>query len=119
MLYVEDDPDLVEVVRALLGDEVDLVSAGTLGDANANVRNETFDLVIIDILLPDGSGLDLLHTLRTNGHQSTPVVIFSGQDVDRETAERVEAALVKSRTSNDELLETVRALIGVGDRTEG
>ena len=119
VLYVEDDPDLVEVVRTLLGDEVDLVSAGTLGDANANVRNETFDLVIIDILLPDGSGLDLLHTLRTNGHQSTPVVIFSGQDVDRETAERVEAALVKSRTSNDELLETVRALIGVGNRTKG
>lgn len=78
------------------------------------LREDTKDLVILDIGLPDGSGLDLLPLLKNVGKSPTPVIIFSAEEVDGEIPGQVEAALVKSRTSNEELLSTIRSLIGTG-----
>ena len=77
---------------------------------------ERFDLVVIDVGLPDGSGLDLLRFLKKNGDAKTPVIIFSATEVDPEVAAEVHAALVKSKTSNKVLLETIRACIAPSRR---
>ena len=61
----------------------------------------------MDLALPDGSGLDLL-TLLGNLTPPTPVLIFSAHEVDGEVAGRAASVLVKSQTSNRELLETIR-----------
>jgi DNA-binding response OmpR family regulator len=67
------------------------------------------DLVLLDLALPDGSGLELLSPLATA--HPTPVIIFSAHDVDEETADRVAAVLVKSRTSHLELLDRIRSVL--------
>jgi len=41
----------------------------------------------------------------------TPVAVFSADEVDKSAVQAVDAALVKARTSNQELLETIRGLI--------
>jgi DNA-binding response OmpR family regulator len=111
LLYVEDDSDLIKVVTALLSDIAELSVATTVSEARKMLKNGAFDLVILDVGLPDGSGFDLLPLLKRDETRSTPVILFSGEEVDGKVAKQVEAALVKSRTSNRKLLKTIKRLI--------
>jgi len=54
--------------------------------------------------------LNLLPEIKHH-HPATEVVIFSAQDVDRDIASQVSAALVKSATSNIKLIQTIKAAI--------
>ena len=111
ILYAEDDKDLVSIISKTLQDFADVVPANTLKEGKKHLKNERFDLVLIDVGLPDGSGLELLRFLRKNGDETTPVIIFSADEVDTKIAEEVNAALVKSRTSNKQLFDTVKSCI--------
>jgi DNA-binding NarL/FixJ family response regulator len=66
-----------------------------------------FDLVLLDLTLPDGSGLELLEVI----HGRMPVVVFSGQKADAALSQRVAVALTKSRTSNEQLLATIHQVM--------
>lgn len=111
ILHVEDDYDIVRVVSAVMGDEAQIIPARTLAEARATLAADaSFALVIVDVGLPDGSGLDLLGELR-HLPKPPPVLIFSASDYDAGTARHVAASLVKSRTENGELHETIRHLI--------
>lgn len=111
ILHVEDDPDIVRVVGAVMGDEVEVVPAASLAAARAALRQRAFSLVIVDVGLPDGSGLDLLDEIRRI-NPPPPVVIFSAGDLDDAVTTDVAAALVKSRTDNAALYQTIHRLIG-------
>jgi PAS domain S-box-containing protein len=108
ILHVEDDPDIVRVVAAILLDTAEVECAASLGEAMRMARQGPYDLVILDLGLPDGSGLDLLPLLRGQT-PPVPVVVFSAHEVREETAQHVAAALVKSRASNDEVIATIKA----------
>lgn len=110
ILHVEDDPDLQRVVAAIIAGESEVESASTLAEARRCLAERHFDLVILDLALPDGSGLDLLPLLG-NLTPPTPVLIFSAHEVDGEVADRAASVLVKSQTSNRELLETIRSVL--------
>ncbi|MBD2743877.1 PAS domain S-box protein [Coleofasciculus sp. FACHB-1120] len=112
ILYVEDDPDLTQVVSTILQNIAEMDSAKNLHEARHKLSSKTFDLVILDLSLPDGSGLELLADLNNQTFSSIPAVIFSANTVGMEAAHHVAAALVKSRTSNQQLLETIKSLIG-------
>lgn len=108
VLHVDDDDDLRQVVAALLDDSADLVGAANLADARARLEHDSFDLIVLDVALPDGSGLELLPQLRRQG---TPVVAFSAQALDASTARDLRAALVKSQMSYKEFADQVRSLL--------
>ena len=74
--------------------------------------------MILDLALPDGSGLELLPYLGSLD-PATPVLIFSAHEVDAAIADRVASVLVKSQTSNRELLERIRSALGAGVRAAG
>ncbi|MDX9860043.1 MAG: PAS domain S-box protein [Rhodospirillales bacterium] len=112
LLYVEDDPDLVETIGDLLKDKVLLTVASSLAEARNCLDRKTFDLAILDVKLPDGSGFELVPQLKGAGTESTPVIIFSGFAIDDDLAHQVDAALVKARVSNRDLLDTIRRLVG-------
>ena len=64
ILIVEDDPALSQGIRLALGQEGrQFVQAGTIGQAERELAERTFDLLILDLNLPDGNGLDLLSRL--------------------------------------------------------
>ncbi|HYF16535.1 MAG TPA: response regulator [Ramlibacter sp.] len=113
VLHVEDDPDLREVVGTLLQDSCDAVATPTLAEARTRLEERTFDLILLDMQLPDGDGSELLAALPAR-NAATPVVIFSGNEVIGDTATQVRNALVKSRTSNAQLLALLHRLIGEG-----
>ena len=111
ILHVEDDESIIKVISSLIDGTGDMVAAMSVKEARDLLERENFDLVILDLALPDGDGGELLPLLNKPGRASIPVIVFSAGDVSRETAKGISAALVKSQTSNDELLSTIRSVI--------
>lgn len=110
VLQVEDEADVRKIVELILTDTADVIAVGTLQEARQHLSRQQFDLVLLDVGLPDGSGLTLLPEIR-HRHPNTEVVIFSAQDVGEDIASQVSAALVKSATSNIKLIQTIKAAI--------
>jgi PAS domain S-box-containing protein len=110
VLHVEDDPDIGRIVSSVVGDIADFDIAGSLRDARAKLRTHQYELVILDVSLPDGAGWDLLNSIKGMDNPP-PILIFSASDVGVVEAQRVTTALVKSRTSNDELAATIKQLL--------
>lgn len=110
VLHVEDDTDLHQVVRAMVGGRFDFEQAATLGEARARLALEPFDVMILDLSLPDGSGWDLLPEIRARQPEAR-VVILSGTDMTPDETRKVEAVLLKSQASPRELLDTLNARI--------
>lgn len=104
ILHVEDNPDVIQIVQSLLENSAEFHFATSLSEARQLLANNQFDLVILDLGLADGSGAELLDGLKNQ----CPVVIFSAQTIGREISERVNAALTKSMTSNEQLLSTIK-----------
>ncbi|MCC6613655.1 MAG: PAS domain S-box protein [Anaerolineae bacterium] len=89
ILYVEDDPRDADLVRRELSraaPHIRLDIAPTLGEARSRLAepNAAYDLVLADLRLPDGTGLELLEELRKRG-KALAVVILTGVG-DEETA---------------------------------
>ncbi|VAX00279.1 diguanylate cyclase/phosphodiesterase (GGDEF & EAL domains) with PAS/PAC sensor(s) [hydrothermal vent metagenome] len=110
ILHVEDDPIIYEMVKVLLRGEVDLVLALTLNEAHQKLRAEVFDLILLDIELTDGSGLDLINDL-DDVEYMPQVVIFSSTEVGPEVAQKVKAALVKTKDNRKELINVIMSVI--------
>jgi two-component system response regulator QseB len=80
ILVVEDDPILSDGLRAglsLTGATVDTVE--TCHDADTAIATARYSAIVLDIMLPDGSGLDLLRKLRSRP-DSTPVLLLTARD---------------------------------------
>lgn len=110
VLHIEDEADVHKVVSVMLRDYCDLTWTTTVAASKEALETENFDLVLLDIGLPDGSGLDLLEVIE---HRVTPpkVVIFSAYDVAQEYADKVNAVLVKSQSDNFRLAEVISNVI--------
>jgi two-component system, OmpR family, copper resistance phosphate regulon response regulator CusR len=80
ILLVEDERKLAHVLAsALQADEYDVVVAPTGEDGFFRANAETFDLVLLDLMLPGRNGLEILSTLRKRQLQ-TPVLILTARD---------------------------------------
>lgn len=117
ILHVEDDPLIYEMVRVLLRGKVDLVLAPSLHEAHEKLRSDVFDLILLDVELTDGSGLDLIRDLDEVEYMPQ-VVIFSAHEVGNEITQKVKAALVKSRDSRKELINVIMSVIKDRDSSE-
>ncbi len=80
LLLVEDDDQLGRALRAALeGEGYHVTWSRDLKEAKAFVDVETFDGLLLDLGLPDGSGLDLLKVMR-QAENRTPVMILTARD---------------------------------------
>lgn len=109
ILHLEDEQDIRQITQALVEGFADYTPARNLAEARRWLAQRRFDLILIDINLPDGCGLDLLDNIDA---RETATVVFSGQDAPPEAAARVTAILTKSRTSNAELLAALKRILG-------
>jgi len=79
-LIVEDERKLAQVLSsALQAEHYDVVVATTGEDGFYRANAELFDLVVLDLMLPGRSGLEILHTLRQRRIE-TPVLILTARD---------------------------------------
>jgi two-component system OmpR family response regulator len=80
ILLVEDDDSLGGAVRdQILADGHSVDWATRIGDAREHCRLAAYDLILLDLMLPDGRGLHLLRELRQRG-DATPVIILTALD---------------------------------------
>jgi len=90
ILVVDDEPHIRRILTALLGMEGFEVKLARDGTEGLRVwENGTFDLVILDLIMPGASGLEVLAKIRSNRERGTiPVIILTakGQDTDRQAA---------------------------------
>lgn len=80
VLVVEDERKLAQVLSsALQAEHYDVVVAATGEDGVYRANAESFDLVVLDLMLPGRNGLEILQTLRQR-HVETPVLILTARD---------------------------------------
>lgn len=114
ILLVEDDPGLsrgIQVNLELEGYKV--ILATTLASANKISSTSTFDLIILDLNLPDGSGFDFLSQIRSSGNK-TPVIILTAQtheDAVVEGLQRGANDYMRKPFGNKELLARIKAVL--------
>lgn len=80
ILLVEDDEVLLDGIQAGLSlHGIAAEAVGTCEDARAALRTDGFSAVVLDLMLPDGSGLTVLKELRGRGDR-TPVLLLTARD---------------------------------------
>lgn len=113
VLIVEDDPVQREAVSRLLASkDVETVGVGTAADCLERLRRETFDCMVLDLTLPDASGLSLLETLsQENESALPPVIVYTGHDLSpdlEQTLRRYSSSIIiKGAKSPERLLDEV------------
>lgn len=82
ILIIEDDITLAEgLCRALSTEDVQVFSCGTLREARQKKEQEKpFDLILLDVNLPDGNGFDFFKELHE--HCSVPVILLTANDME-------------------------------------
>ncbi len=116
VLLIEDEPNIIEAIRFILmrdGWSVDTHVDGAT--ALSAVRERRPDIVILDVMLPNRSGFDILADLRADtATAALPVLMLTarGQTKDRELAERHGVSRFMTKPfSNADVLTAVRELV--------
>lgn len=78
ILVVEDDTLDAKAIERALGEELAVTRAKDLAGAIALLSQARYDLVVLDLSLPDGHGLELVRHLRTELQLDTPVIVVTG-----------------------------------------
>ena len=114
ILHIENDPDIQKILSSLLKSQAEVYSAMNIFNAKKLLNDNRFDLVVMDINLSNGeNGLEILSFIRDNDVDTTPVLIFTAHDIDSELTNKANAVLIKSKTSNQQILDTIQTLLHI------
>jgi len=116
VFLVEDEPHIVEALSFLLEREGWQVTAHSNGATAAEVAGQLVpDIVILDIMLPNKSGIEILKEIRANAATcEKPVLMLTAKGQARDRAAAQAAGVSKFMTkpfSNREIIDTVRSLV--------
>lgn len=117
VLIIEDDPFILEtVVKKFKDSDFSVLFAKDADEAMNVVETGSPDVILLDIILPKGNGLELLKTIKSNTSSSKiPVIIFSnlGSESDIKTAMENGASsyIVKASVSPSQVVEKVKEIL--------
>ncbi len=117
VLLIEDEPLLGTLLKQRLEKEGFKVFLARDGDEGLQyLKNNTLDLVLLDIILPKISGFELLEKVQSDPQiQKVPIVIISnlGQETDLEKGQSLGAVgyFVKARISMEELVDHIKEFL--------
>ncbi len=113
ILVVDDDPGILDVVSfALRRADFDVDAVADGATALVRARSQTYDVVILDVMLPDVSGSDVCRTLRAES--DVPIIMLTARDADADRVLGLELGAddyVTKPFSTAELASRVRALL--------
>ncbi len=86
ILLVDDDEDLREALgeQLVMTEDFDVFEAGTGAEAMAHAKDANYDLILLDVGLPDTDGRELCRLMRKQGVKC-PIVMLTGHDGDADT----------------------------------
>ena len=83
ILIIEDEPSLREIMqRALVQERYVVETAANYAEADAKIAAYNYDCILLDIMLPDGSGLDLLQHLKELRKRENVIIISARDSLD-------------------------------------
>ncbi len=113
VLIVEDNEVQRDAVARLIGSpEVETIGVGTAADCLAELKNKTFDCMVLDLSLPDASGFSLLETISQDSeHSFPPVIVYTGRVLTADEEQRLrrysKSIIIKGAKSPERLLDEV------------
>jgi HAMP domain-containing protein/signal transduction histidine kinase/CheY-like chemotaxis protein len=121
VLIIDDSQeDLERSVRMLKNDEVEIVAANTAKKGLAFLKAEVFDCIILDYVLPDVRGMELLNKVNLLKHPQTTIIIHSAKDFSNEELTQFKRLnhriITKTASSNINLLEALLILLHVNKK---
>jgi CheY-like chemotaxis protein len=117
ILYIEDDIFMIELLsQELMKGGFEPVNCRLNADALKSFKEKKPDLILLDLLLPDGNGLDFLREVRSMpGGPDTKVIILSNvaEAGHKESAKRlgVDDYLIKANYSLPEIIQRIRSVL--------
>ena len=121
ILIIEDEPDIRKTLEYNISREgYEVISASSLSEGREKLESASFTLLLLDLMLPDGSGLDLCRELKQDKSLSSmPVIILTAKDdeVDKVVGFELGADdYVTKPFSVRELILRVKAVLKRGER---
>jgi DNA-binding response OmpR family regulator len=118
ILIIDDDPETVGLIELTLKPAgFDIVRAFNGPEAFALLTDNTFDLVLLDVMMPEVSGFDLLRQLQESNTPIPPIIILSArgrtEDIQEGNALGASSYLVKPATRG-QLLDAINAALYEG-----
>jgi DNA-binding response OmpR family regulator len=121
-LVIEDDKQTAKLIRGILMDSGDAVDiAYSASEARPLARINEYDIIILDLALPDASGVEILQELRREG-RSMPVLVLTGRNEESDVVRLLDAGAddyVVKPVANEILKARVRALVRRGGAPRG
>lgn len=115
VLHVEDAPIIASVVAASLAELAHVDAAQDLATARRMLAGGDYDIMIVDVGLPDGSGLELLQLAADLPGRPIAVIVFSSVEDPEKVSPSVHKFLSKTGGTIAELVDTVRSLTRQGE----
>lgn len=118
ILFIEDDAALQRTIGDLLKSSGYAIAQALTGDDGVRLSTtETPDLILLDLVLPQKSGFEVLTKIRNNPEtKNTPVIVLTNlegsEEVERALSLGAHTYLVKLRYSLDEILEKIKKALG-------
>ena len=116
ILFVEDEPALAEIVKESLESKDFIVShVKTVANALIAHKAEAYDILILDVMLPDGDGFSMLKKIRITD-SATPAIFLTSKSLPSDVVNGFESGAndyLKKPFSMDELVIRIRALLGM------
>lgn len=116
ILYVEDELDLLFLVsKRLEWEGFHVETATTVEEARAALERHTPDILLLDLMLPDGSGLNVLSEVREKGRQrNLPVIVLTGvghnEAIEEGFSKGANAYLTKP-VSTEKLMQAIQVIL--------
>jgi CheY-like chemotaxis protein len=116
VLAVDDHRDTVRILQRLLGSQFTLETADTCAEALRLAEQQPFHVLLSDLELPDGSGLDLMRELRTrHGTQGIAVSGHGGEAVEQSSLAAGFAEHLTKPVTYEQLYKALERLCGKRD----
>jgi CheY-like chemotaxis protein len=121
VLVVDDDPDALDLAVAMIeGNGYEIQTATTGRDAMEAIERQRPDTIILDLMLPEMDGFEVVHRMSLNPEWRTiPVILLTARDLSHEERRALDmgtARIIQKGTfSRDELQAEVRVALGAGE----
>ena len=111
VLHIEDDPAILKLVALLVADTAQLTQVDSLAGAQQALNEARYDMILLDVLLPDGSGLQWLRTIADTLPAETELVALTQVELSEVEQQMFDRVIVKDANVAVVLSECMRERI--------
>lgn len=111
ILHVEDDTDLSNIIAMTLNDIAEVTQVNDLINAEKELKESSFDILIFDYKLPDGTCEVIVNKLKNTQNKNAKLLLFSAYEPPQELTELFDKVILKSTVSNEEFINCIKSFM--------